>query len=414
MIVDVFSSLYIFSVVILSEYGWGAKYARLVAIGFVGFLLLERLLTRKPLIEFRVQHVCYVLFLMVAIVSGLVLGSIKPTIKTGGTAIQVFLVSLSLFMVIIDRRSLTCVGWTLIISSICSNVFVRFGILPLPMGADISRFGGTLKNANLFAFVSLLGVMFVVYLWKVHKHTLIRAGLVGAGALLVHQILLSGSRKGIIGISAVFLIQYILYAWANISRQLFKGPILGIVALTLFFSGFTYVVMQSKHSHRIRNLVHFMQDEELEKGETSIRRRADLIQIGLDHFLEHPFIGTGMASFKKIKLENTVWSETGGYSHSNYIEVLCSSGIIGFLLYYSIYLTMAFKLYGIRTIDRHAHFDPIFQFAAIAVPILMFYEMFAVTYYGKTFWIFLSAILGCLTILERANTTPQHSGTVSP
>ena len=71
-----------------------------------------------------------------------------------------------------------------------------------------------------------------------------------------------------------------------------------------------------------------MSQEALVRGKDS---RLELITEGFHMFKKNPLFGVGLGSF-------TSYSSTGAMSHNDYIEVLASTGIIGFLLYFPIYL----------------------------------------------------------------------------
>lgn len=71
----------------------------------------------------------------------------------------------------------------------------------------------------------------------------------------------------------------------------------------------------------------------------STRTRLFMIQEAWEFFKTRPFIGYGLENFSKL-------SVFGTYSHNNYMEVICSTGIIGFFIYYSLpvgILVLSFK-----------------------------------------------------------------------
>lgn len=72
-------------------------------------------------------------------------------------------------------------------------------------------------------------------------------------------------------------------------------------------------------------------------GNSSDNLRAELIRYGLELFAENPLLGYGLNNYQLFH-----WS--GLYSHNNYIEVLVSLGIMGFLIYYSIFINSTIAL----------------------------------------------------------------------
>ncbi|MFS0620663.1 O-antigen ligase family protein [Priestia megaterium] len=59
--------------------------------------------------------------------------------------------------------------------------------------------------------------------------------------------------------------------------------------------------------------------------------REELLQTAWKVFLEHPVLGVGLNGFRFFNPENA-------YAHSNFLELLADCGIIGFIIYYSIYV----------------------------------------------------------------------------
>ena len=70
-------------------------------------------------------------------------------------------------------------------------------------------------------------------------------------------------------------------------------------------------------------------------GDSSTLSRVSFIETGWRLFKQKVFIGHGVDNFKYV---SGFWV----YSHNNFIEILVGLGIVGFVLYYSIYL-LAYK-----------------------------------------------------------------------
>ena len=65
--------------------------------------------------------------------------------------------------------------------------------------------------------------------------------------------------------------------------------------------------------------------------------RSQMYVRGVDLFWENPLAGVGLGNFQVV-------SGLGAYSHSDYIEVASNTGIIGFILYFSIYGMILWRL----------------------------------------------------------------------
>jgi O-antigen ligase len=135
-------------------------------------------------------------------------------------------------------------------------------------------------------------------------------------------IFLTGSRKNLV-ISVICVFLYILFQRSKLSF------IKGLVKY-IFIIGIIIVVIGIGYS----NLV---QDSKLTRDASeSDLVRIQMYNVGLDIFKDHPLFGVGFDGYKAI-------SGMGTYSHSTYMEILANTGLFGFLLYFSIYLSIFIK-----------------------------------------------------------------------
>lgn len=137
-------------------------------------------------------------------------------------------------------------------------------------------------------------------------------------------ILLTGSKKGIIGICVVMLILHICkFKWKIYKYSL---PICGILMIY-------YLVINNDYfygiiGYRLNTFFETLSSSE-QTGSTGERIR--MYKDGWEYFKQSIFWGNGYGYFSK-------YSIFGTYSHNNYIEMLVSFGIVGTGLYYSYFL----------------------------------------------------------------------------
>ena len=72
------------------------------------------------------------------------------------------------------------------------------------------------------------------------------------------------------------------------------------------------------------------------------------------------------------------------YLHNNFVEMLCGGGLVGFILYYSIYVYLFVQLFKYRKADREA-----FSIAIVWLGLMLIMNYGMVTYYSKTQWYYL-------------------------
>ena len=144
--------------------------------------------------------------------------------------------------------------------------------------------------------------------------------------LCAFGVLSSGSRKSLL----VFAFVIIAWVWLPLAPRSSRGSCLwrvSIVISILIFGGSlgAYIMENTLAGERMSKRL----DASNNVAEAE-EKRVTLYLEGLEMTAGNPLCGVGMNQFK-------VLSSTGMYSHSNYMEPLATTGIIGFLLYQGIF-----------------------------------------------------------------------------
>ena len=128
--------------------------------------------------------------------------------------------------------------------------------------------------------------------------------------------------------------------------------------------------------------------------ESSSLKRLQFYKDGLDMIIHNFFFGVGLDNFRVLS--------TGTYSHSNYIEIASTTGIVGFFIFFSIFVIVWRRLRRIeKTYKEPQCLYTIGLFKAAIITILL--QSFAtVNYSSKLTWIFLAAVIGYSWALERS------------
>lgn len=120
------------------------------------------------------------------------------------------------------------------------------------------------------------------------------------------------------------------------------------------------------------------------------RIRPELIRLGIDEFIQHPLFGIG---FDNARHAARAHLGVDLYTHNNYVEILANGGLIGFAIFYSIYVSIIRKLWKKRD-DNNV----IVKIANILMVLLCIEGLFGVTYSSKYCYcimIFLIAVANC-------------------
>lgn len=229
-----------------------------------------------------------------------------------------------------------------------------------------TRLGGLIANENGFGRVYALAGVGSFFCFLNNKKKLLH-GL--STMLFLVNVLASGSRGALVVlVFGIVLSSSVYYGFKNI----WKFILIGLVVLL----GVYYLLNMSQFAminHRLSGLFG-------EHREESVLGRQNMILVGWELFKKHPFWGTGLSSFSVI-------SGFGTYSHNNYIEVLVSLGIIGFLIYYIPFVTLIVRILQRYGIGKDKNLLVLLMFLTI----YLFYGFFTVQIYAKDFWM----LLGC-------------------
>lgn len=184
-------------------------------------------------------------------------------------------------------------------------------------GNRIERYTSINNNPNVFAFQLLLGVVGSLYFWK-YKSLVVRGLIIGSLLVLCYYISVSGSRKAII-IYFLLILAWIFYSFPIRKTILYYSvlAIIGLVAGSYLFS----ILADTPVFQRFMTL---------ENNTSAADIRSTLYREAFEVFKNNPFFGVGLDNFR-------LYSSSGLYAHSNYMELLADNGILGFILFHLMY-----------------------------------------------------------------------------
>lgn len=199
-------------------------------------------------------------------------------------------------------------------------------------------------------------------------------------------VFLSASRKALLFIAIPCALMFLFY---NASKQNFiKRVLVTIVAIVIFIVLiFNVPFLYNLIGNRLEGMINGILQLGNVDSSTIFRLRA--ITYGLEWFKERPILGSGLNNFKNLLGTNVQsWAGSEGvYAHNNYIELLVDVGIIGTLLYYSLYIYIFIKY--IKKFDKSSLLK-IMMFGLLITLIIC--EFGIVSYYGKIYRILLVLI----------------------
>lgn len=195
-------------------------------------------------------------------------------------------------------------------------------------------------------------------------------------------VVLSASRKAILIVILAFVLYMLLKSRGNGAKLFFRLLIAMLVVLACFFAIMNVPFLYNMVGYRIESMiVGFFGGE---GADASTSTRMGLVEHGIDFFFMSPVIGHGGANFSALDAAYFN-ANRGYYAHNNFIEVLTDYGLIGFVLYYWIYILMIMhSIVKIKTLSS-------IQLAVFSLLLtLLIVEYGFVSYYDRFFQVFLA------------------------
>ena len=120
--------------------------------------------------------------------------------------------------------------------------------------------------------------------------------------------------------------------------------------------------------------------------DNSTQLRQEFIQIGIRQFKETPIFGIGMGSSYVL---TKMYTGHSTYLHNNFVEMLASGGILGFVVFYSMHAYVLYQLWK----KRHKN-DPLTDVCLTLLLIYILADYGTVSYYTKeTYFLFMICFL---------------------
>lgn len=191
------------------------------------------------------------------------------------------------------------------------------------------RLGSFFGNQNVMSFYFLFGAIISLHFafFSRMKLSYLFFFALALFALLGYS---TGSRTFLIE----FLITFFIAFFYRFRKKKIVVLIGGIVIILVFVSIFTLPIFSTISKKLIKQFGVFFGISVDNKVDYSTIFRDIYMKYGFHLGLHHLFFGLGSFGFSAL-------SAVGTYTHSNFAEILCNFGIVGFLLYYYLFFLLA-------------------------------------------------------------------------
>lgn len=251
----------------------------------------------------------------------------------------------------------------------------RYGLNGIIQGLNEgNRLGRVISNENVFGMVFSKASLVAYYYFLKAKNKPIRIIHIMLVVVFTFFAFTSGSKKAflmiVVGIIGINLLENgISKIWKTLMASLLAiGGLILILQMPLF----------STMNQRIMDFFSGNKD-------SSELVRSKMIDLSMQLFYEKPILGHGFNNFGMI-------SGLGAYSHNNLTEILVSTGIVGFVIFYIPYILMI--RWGWREGIKQKNYIAMLLFILSLIYLVFGYGM--VEYYDKEYWLFLGVMVACI------------------
>lgn len=312
------------------------KYEIYIFMSLTMVLLLVYTVENKGIIKiyFTLYHIHLLLFCLFCYLSSTWAVYKNLAIGKGNTLLEILLLTTAVFYCANRENAVDFLLKAVMWGGFCVSFYVIFyygagGIFNV--FREHVRIDSTLINANSLGICSAYSLLISLYYIIYDKTHLWNIVMIPSIIMLAA----SGSRKAILMVIGG---TFILFTLKNIDkRNVVRGMLRIVLAVFLILIVFIFLSRLSIFEE-VKIRMAGMLSTILGRGaaDSSTVTRLRLIEIGMDVFKEHPFIGLGIDNTSILAAG--IFNKESYYLHNNFVEMLANGGIVGFALYYFFYV----------------------------------------------------------------------------
>jgi O-antigen ligase len=395
-------SVFVFTIILFSfnpSLSWIPQGCACLVVGFFIFEITQ-IKDYKFIVPFPLLcYLCFIIYLSISLIWT------NQSVDMIFTLVQLFFISLILVNIVNYQghfHSIT-IGFqaALVIATI--DIWNKIG--GFIVTDDNTRVTSFLGNPNTFAIALFIGMLLAMEgLIKKSKSKLSFGQMLLKGVyillllLFTYEIIfLTGSRKAMLSVFMLGFLVFVRYFMRVKFLQKMLILVIGAGVLTELF----ILLKESVFFVRLSRIFDMLQGKNV--NDSSLTERSSMMGDAWKLWEAKPITGWGTDQFRYLTDYQT-------YSHNNYLELLSDNGLLGLLLYYSIFLilliTACRQLLSGNETESHIGF-----FSVSTLLIFLLWDLAHVSYYSKFHWIMLSIIMG-ITYYMKTRTAAQPSEAV--
>ncbi len=341
-----------------------------VELGFLLFLILK-----KRFLKIDFFTIWCVLYFFYSLISVFWCKNLSISLDMIQTLLLMYLTLILTTCVIDNARRMNLILFSNLIALFLLAIYIVNNIDLTTLGDE--RIGAdslnTVWNANNIGIKLCIGVGIAIYFLFQSKNLIFKIFSLGSGIFMGYITLFTGSR------TALLMLLLIVFMFIILSSKRYRllAIIIAVTAVVaLYFFIMNNELLYNVLGSRMEDMIEGLFGGRTNEG--SFNERSHMIELGFKWFLEKPFFGYGVNSYRSLYLLEMGW-ET--YSHNNFIEMLVNGGIVGFIIYYSIYAYVIVKLIRALRKDRSL---TIVLLSTLVVSTLIL-QISLISYYGTIY-----------------------------
>lgn len=247
-----------------------------------------------------------------------------------------------------------------------------------------SRLQNGFDIVNVVGILVGISVIISVFFFMEEKRTIQSTISLALSVPSIVLIIATGSRKAILLVFLGIMVSFGLRAYKRDKSLLVFKLLIAIVVFIFLLKFLSQLSILSGVTDRFRDLLSFLSNDSSSMDHSDILRKM-MIKQGLELFASHPLGGVGMGN------AHIYWAAISGddsFLHNNFVELLANGGLIGFILYYLMYIYSLKKCITAFLRDK----DNIGIMVITLIICLLVMDYGSVSYYSKSTYFYLMIV----------------------
>ncbi|MCM3630988.1 O-antigen ligase family protein [Paenibacillus glycanilyticus] len=335
-------------------------------------------------------YLCFIVYISISLIWT------NQSVDMMFTLVQLFFISLILVNIVNYQGHFHSITIGFLAALVVATIDIWNKIGGFIVTDDNTRVTSFLGNPNTFAIALFIGMLLSMegLMNKARKSLLIKGIYILLLLLFTYEIVfLTGSRKAML---SVFMLGFLIFMRFFIKVKFLQKVLILVVGAGVLTEMFI-LLKESVFFVRLSRIFDMLQGKNV--NDSSLTERSSMMSDALNLWKARPITGWGTDQFRYLTDYQT-------YSHNNYLELLSDNGLLGLMLYYSIFIillvTACKQLLSGNEKESHIGF-----FSISTLLIFLLWDLAHVSYYSKFHWIMLSIIMGITYYMRTRTSVPQ-------